>query len=82
MLEKLKSAKNKRVGTKQTSKAVDAGLAQIVFIAKDAEERITKPLIEKCKAQNVEIIYVETMKQLGEACGIEVGAASAALLKE
>lgn len=82
MLDKLKSAKNRKVGTKQTSKAIEAGLAQMVFIAKDAEDRVTKPLLQKCKENNVEVTYVDTMKQLGEACGIDVGAASAALLKE
>jgi len=35
---------------------------------------ITTSVLELCRANNVEIIYVDTMAQLGKACGIEVGA--------
>lgn len=82
MLEKLKSAKNKVVGTKQTTKAIDKGKALAVFIAEDAENRIKEPLLEKCKEKSIKVINVNTMKKLGEACGISVGAAAAALLDE
>lgn len=82
MLEKLKSAKNKVVGTKQTTKAVDKGKATLVFVADDAESRIKDPLLKKCEEKSIKVIHVTTMKKLGEACGISVGAAAAALLDE
>ena len=81
MLEKLKEAPKKLIGTKQTLKAVDKDQVQLVFIAQDAEEHVVLPLKEICLEKGIEVVPVSTMKELGEACGIEVGAASAAILK-
>lgn len=80
MVERLKAAKKRVVGTKQTSKAVEKGEARIVYIARDSEKNVIETLEKLCKEQSVEIIYVDSMEQLGELCGIEVGAASAAIL--
>ncbi|NLW07515.1 MAG: 50S ribosomal protein L7Ae-like protein [Clostridia bacterium] len=79
---RLLAAKKRAVGTKQTTKAVSKGLARVVYIARDAETRVTGPLVELCRQQGVEIIEVNSMKELGKACGIEVGSASAAILEE
>lgn len=81
MLEKLKSARKKVIGTKQTTKALDRGIAQVVFVAEDADDHLKAPLLDKCREKGVEVVLVSSMKELGEACGIEVGAASAALLE-
>ncbi len=80
MLENLKSS-NKTVGLKQTIKALEKGIARQVFIAKDADERVTEKIIELCMNDNVQIIHVDTMKLLGKACGIDVGAAVACLMR-
>lgn len=80
MLENLKADK-KTVGIKQTLKAVETGVAQTVYVAKDADEKVLAPLKELCQKNSVEIISVENMKQLGKACGIDVGAAAVAVLK-
>ena len=80
MLSKLKTGK-KLVGINQCRKAVKDGSALTVFLAEDAENRIRLSLLELCKEQNVEVVSVSTLKELGEACGIEVGAAAAVLLK-
>ena len=37
-------------------------------------------LKEICEKKGVETVAVNTMKDLGDACGIQVGAASAAIL--
>lgn len=79
MVARLKAAKKRIVGTKQTSKAVEKGEAQVVYIALDSEKNIIENLEELCKSQSVEIVYVDSMTELGELCGIEVGAASAAI---
>lgn len=81
MLEILKSA-NKTIGIKQTLKAVENKTAETVYIAKDADEKVVRALMELCLENSVEIVYIETMKQLGKACGIEVGAAAACVLKK
>ncbi|MCR2045635.1 ribosomal L7Ae/L30e/S12e/Gadd45 family protein [Anaerosalibacter massiliensis] len=80
MLSKLNDG-NKIVGTKQVKRAVLNGDVDIVFIAKDAENKVTRDIEKLCNEKSVDIIYVNTMKELGNACGIEVSAASAALLK-
>lgn len=80
MLELLKNG-NKAIGIKQSLKVVEANNARIVFIASDADEKITGGLKELCMTNSIEILYVDTMKQLGKACGIEVGASAVCLLK-
>jgi large subunit ribosomal protein L7A len=80
VLEVLKNS-NKAVGIKQTLKAVENGSAAIVFIAKDADEKITGNLKELCMANGVQVEYADTMKLLGKAVGIEVGASAACVLK-
>lgn len=80
MLETLKISK-KTVGIKQTVKAVETGSAMVVFIAKDADERVIGKLRELCQTNIVEVVFAENMKLLGKACGVDVGAAAACTLK-
>ncbi|MCX7842033.1 MAG: ribosomal L7Ae/L30e/S12e/Gadd45 family protein [Clostridia bacterium] len=80
MPENLKSSK-KVVGIKQSAKALENGTAALVFVARDADPRVIKGIIELCTKNSVEIVYEESMKQLGKACGIEVGAAVACIVK-
>ena len=82
MLGKLRAAKKKTVGTKQTLKAVSKGIAKVVFIADDAEEHVIRGLVKACAESGVEVVRVDTMVALGEACGIEIGAAAAAITEE
>lgn len=79
--EWLKKARKKTIGTKQTLKSVQKGLAKAVFVAKDADNHVTDPLRRLCAEKGIEVITVETMAELGRACGIEVGSASAAILE-
>ncbi len=78
-LEALKNA-NRVIGIKQVAKAVKRGNAQAVFIAEDAEARVTDPLMVLCEEQQVPVDKAATMQELGTACGIEVGAAAAAVI--
>lgn len=81
-LELLKSSRHKLVGIKQTIKALGKGNLKVAFVAKDAEERVTRPLITLSAEHSIPIIFVESMSALGRACGIEVGAAAAGLLDD
>lgn len=80
MLESLKNSK-KTIGLRQSQKAVEEGLVKVAFIARDAEEKVIRNIREQCEKSSIEIIYVDSMKQLGKACGIGVGAAIACILK-
>ena len=81
MLEKLQ-AKEKVIGVKQSRRAIRSGLARLVFLACDADPALTGPLEEQCRRQQVPVVSQYSMRELGQAAGIQVGAAVAALLKE
>lgn len=79
MLSELKGS-NKVAGIKQTRKALREGTATKVFLADDAEQRVLRSILELCSDSGVETVVVPTMHELGLACGIEVGAACAAIV--
>ena len=68
------------VGAKQLKKAVSAGRARYVFLAENADPAITEPIAEMCSQMDIQIAWVRSMAELGRACGIEVGAAAAAVV--
>jgi len=80
VIENLKNSK-KTVGVKQSLKALENKSVTITFIAKDADEKVIGNIKDFCQKNSIEIVFVDNMKQLGKACGIEVGAAVACLLK-
>ena len=80
MLSKLCS-QDKVVGTKQVRRAVINNEVDIVYIAKDAESRVVSDIEDICKDKSIEIVYIDTMKELGRSCDIDVSAATAAILK-
>ncbi len=80
MLEELKAVKNLIVGAKRTLNAVKEGKVNKVYVAKDADDRVISPIIDNCVQCSVKIEYVETMNELGKACGIDVGASVAAIV--
>ena len=53
-----------------------------MYIAKDADAEVTNPVREGCARLRVDVVDVDTMAELGRACGIDVGAAVACVLKE
>ena len=79
MLEEL-TAKEKVVGLKQTRRAVLEGNAEKVFVACDAESRLSAPLLALCESTGIEAESCWSKKQLGCACGIDVSTAAAAIL--
>lgn len=80
MLEELQKLP-KAVGAKQVGRALRAGRVSYVFLAEDADPKITAPIALLCEEQSVPIEPVRTMMVLGRACGIPVGSAVAAFLK-
>src|SRR5699024_9301606 len=70
------------IGTKQTIKAMKNGDVQEVFIAADADARVTEKVIEVAQQLNIPSAEVDSKKKLGKACGIEVDAATVAIRTE
>ena len=69
------------VGAKQLRKSLNSGRAQKGFLAQNADPAITEPLAQLCRQKKVPFIWVRSMTELGQVCGIEVGAAAAAAIK-
>jgi len=80
-LERLKTAEYRAVGTHQTAKAIERGRARLVFVAADADRRVVQAVVAAGRERGLELIEVSSMKELGRACGIAVGAAAAAVLE-
>lgn len=80
-LLELKKQNKLKVGTKQSTRALNEGAVETLFVAKDCEQHVVRSIVEAAKERNVQIVYVDSMKKLGKACGIEVGAATAVILK-
>ncbi|SMC47000.1 ribosomal L7Ae/L30e/S12e/Gadd45 family protein [Papillibacter cinnamivorans] len=80
MLSLLSTGK-KVIGIKQSRKAIREGAAERAFLAQDADPEIRETMGELCQQHGVPAEAVPTMLELGRACGIEVGAAAAVLLK-
>ena len=74
------ASRDRVVGLKQTRRAVMQGAARAVYLASDADPRLTEPLRELCRAQDVPCDGSMTLQQLGRACGIAVPAAAVAVL--
>lgn len=72
----------KVVGVKQTLKALKNSKGKVLYIAKDADSNITEPILQLAKANSLEIIFIDTMKELGNLCEIDVASATALLLED
>lgn len=70
----------KVIGLKQTMKYIQNNKGKCLYVAKNADEKLTDPVVTLAKKRLLKITYVDTMKRLGMFCGIEVGAAVALLI--
>jgi len=80
-LEELSNNPKLAVGVKQTTKSIANDRARLVLIAKDAEQHVIRHVLELCESKQVETIFIDSMKTLGRACNIDVGAATAVIEK-
>ncbi len=71
-----------RKGTNETTKSVDRGQAKLVAIALDVDPpEIVMHLPALCEEKGVPYVYVSSKQRLGNSCGIQVQAASAAIIE-
>ena len=74
------SSRRTVVGAKQIRKAICAGSARQIFLARNADPALTEPIRVLCDQKNIPLIWVGSRDELGRACGIEVAAAAAAAI--
>lgn len=77
--DRVKQASKTIIGTKQAVKAIRSGQVIEVYVALDAETRVTDPVIILAQEVGIPVNLVESKKELGKACGIHVGAAVVAV---
>ena len=70
----------KVIGIKQSTKAMKNGEGKILYVAKNANDKMVTPLVELEEKCGIEIKHVKNMKILGEMCGIDVKSAVALIL--
>ena len=69
------------VGTKETLRVIKEGRAYQIFLADDVDKSIKDKIYKAAETSNINVNIVDSKLKLGRACGIDVAAASAALLK-
>ena len=68
------------VGSKQTARALQKKEVATLYLARDAEKKVIEPLVELATANGADVVYVDSMKLLGEEFKVKIGAAAAAVL--
>ncbi|MFB6075011.1 MAG: 50S ribosomal protein L7Ae [Haloarculaceae archaeon] len=68
-------------GTNETTKAIERGSAELVFVAEDVQpEEIVMHLPELADEKGVPFVFVGAQDDVGRAAGLEVGSAAAAIV--
>lgn len=80
--KRLQAAREKSVGSKQTVKALKKNLAKVVYVAVNADRHVCEPVIKVCEEKQVPVVQVDSMRDLGKACGIKVECATAAIIED
>lgn len=70
---------SKVVGTKQVLRGISEGTVGCVIVAEDADFALRLKVVGAAESAGVFVAYAPSMAWLGEACGIEVGAAAAGI---
>lgn len=73
---------NHVTGLKQSKKAIEAGKAEIAYLAQDSDPRIYESFLAFCKEHDLEVIEIPTMKELAKGCRVDVPTAAACICKK
>ncbi|MCY4728938.1 50S ribosomal protein L7Ae [Natronomonas gomsonensis] len=80
-LEVARDTGSVKKGTNETTKAVERGNAQLVFVAEDVSpEEVVMHLPELSAEKEIPYVFVGTQDDVGHAAGLEVGSAAAAIV--
>jgi large subunit ribosomal protein L7Ae len=80
-LEVARDTGSVKKGTNETTKAIERGNAELVFVAEDVQpEEIVMHIPDLADEKGIAYIFVETQDDIGHAAGLEVGSAAAAIV--
>ena len=80
-LEVARDTGSVKKGTNETTKAVERGNAELIYVAEDVQpEEVVMHLPELSDEKNVPYIFIGTQDDLGRSAGLEVGSAAAAIV--
>ena len=80
-LEVARDTGSVKKGTNETTKAVERGTAELVYVAEDVQpEEIVMHLPELCDEKGIAFVFVDSQEDVGHAAGLEVGSAAAAIV--
>ncbi|PSQ13951.1 50S ribosomal protein L7ae [Halobacteriales archaeon QS_8_69_73] len=80
-LEVARDTGSVKKGTNETTKAVERGNAELVYVAEDVSpEEVVMHLPEIADEKETPYVFVETQDDVGHAAGLEVGSAAAAVV--
>ena len=72
-----------KIGTNETTKAIERGIAKLVVSAEDVNPKeITMHLPPLCNEKKIPYITVKSKQELGRAAGIDVPTAAIAIIQE
>lgn len=81
LLEQVKDAGKIKRGTNEVTKAIERGKARLVFIGGDVSPaEIVRHLPILAKEKDVAYLEIPESKKLGNSAGLQVGAASVAIV--
>jgi len=80
-LEVARDTGSVKKGTNETTKAVERGNAQLVYVAEDVQpEEVVMHLPELADEKNVPYLFAAEQDDVGHAAGLSVGSAAAAIV--
>lgn len=85
ILQAVEIAKNTgkvKIGTNETTKAVERGVAKLVVIADDVDPKeVVMHLPPLCEEKKIAYVRVKSKQELGRAVGLKVSSASVAIIE-
>lgn len=80
-LDLARTTGNVKKGTNESTKVLERGMAKLVLISEDVNPvEIVMHLPPLCEEKGIPYLYVKSQKDLGVACGVNKGCASAAIV--
>ena len=80
-MEMLRNGDHRVVGSKQVLRGLKSGTLSRVYVANDTDTYLYQRVVTAAEAAGVPVIRVASMKELGQACGVQVDTAAAGITR-